>query len=1003
MKSKAWMRLCGPRNLCLVCLAGQFLLPLLPSFGADRFWTGGATPGPEGFYETPGNWALSQPPTLDDRANFDVASAYNVTLHSAPKVNSASVSAGHVTFLTDSPTPWQLSTLADWTQVNGKATFDHVNLSVGTDIALEGSSSLQFLPSSQLAVSGALQIGRTSPGTALVEVVGGPGSSAISVGGPTRVGNVVDGTGTLRLKGDVEGSFSSLLNVGGNGGGLMEVLEGAVVTLDGTLLVAAQSNRVAGGKLVIDGEETLFDIVGAGETAIGVTGRVAEVHVTNGGYLSTGTGNTHVAGGSMVAIDAGEVVVEGALLLQGGLEIANGGILSAVGLATVDGQVHVQSSGIVNTSHIELANVSGSAAHMTIEGAGSRSVTSGTLSFRHSGQLTVADGGSLFAPAIALGTDASSVVHAQIVGAGAKFTGQTIVLGGNLSGGQPVAGGRAIVTIGFGGIVEYTDSLHLLGDSSLGLDGGELRAPSFQTLKSDGFQFEAGTYTVMTNATIDAAVVASLPTGTLNFGRTIAVEGTATLGAPLVLNGGRLAVERLVGGSLLDFQSGTVAITGSEGLAIGLGGPLGSTRSLDGGSTLQVSHALTINSSGHLAVDKGKVQAGSLVVQGQIDLLDPTSEIHAGTIVNHGQISGEGRLMGGPLTNAESGEIAIAAQRQLRLGGTGHTNLGRIQLADGRLQVDGQLTNLAGGKIVGRGTLSVGAGFTNQGDLVLAGGPTDIFGDLSNEASGKVLVSGGAAVTFWDDVTHVGTAFDVSAGASLTFFGEAGFSVSGGGAVYFEQDITPGTSPGRADFGGDVHFGGSSHLVMELGGTAAGTTYDTLSVANTAHLGGELTVELIGGFVPQVGHQFLLLSAQQIEGKFSRVNLPQLSGHLALETLYDATSVRLSVVAATPGDLLTGDYNSDGVVDLADYTLWRNLVGTSGLLANDKLGGVIGAAHYQQWKNNFGAHLAASLTTARSSVPEPATFSLLSLLLAAILRASHRAAARPSRDRFPVV
>lgn len=51
-----------------------------------------------------------------------------------------------------------------------------------------------------------------------------------------------------------------------------------------------------------------------------------------------------------------------------------------------------------------------------------------------------------------------------------------------------------------------------------------------------------------------------------------------------------------------------------------------------------------------------------------------------------------------------------------------------------------------------------------------------------------------------------------------------------------------------------------------------------------------------------------------------------------------------------------GDYNSDGFVNLADYTVWRDNLGSpAGSLANDPTGEAIGTAQYDIWKGNFGA------------------------------------------------
>lgn len=78
---------------------------------------------------------------------------------------------------------------------------------------------------------------------------------------------------------------------------------------------------------------------------------------------------------------------------------------------------------------------------------------------------------------------------------------------------------------------------------------------------------------------------------------------------------------------------------------------------------------------------------------------------------------------------------------------------------------------------------------------------------------------------------------------------------------------------------------------------------------------------------------------------------------------------------------VAGDYNHDGVVDAADYTVWRDSLGTSDALPGDLIGGTIGSAQYNQWKNNFGASAAIGALQA-ASVPEPSCIAASLLLLA---------------------
>lgn len=86
-----------------------------------------------------------------------------------------------------------------------------------------------------------------------------------------------------------------------------------------------------------------------------------------------------------------------------------------------------------------------------------------------------------------------------------------------------------------------------------------------------------------------------------------------------------------------------------------------------------------------------------------------------------------------------------------------------------------------------------------------------------------------------------------------------------------------------------------------------------------------------------------------------------------------------SLTLSAPG--LDGDYNLDGTVDAADYTVWRDTLGsTTDLQANgDDSGasaGVIDQADYVVWQANYGA---TSSTATSVSVPEPAGIGLIFL------------------------
>ena len=50
---------------------------------------------------------------------------------------------------------------------------------------------------------------------------------------------------------------------------------------------------------------------------------------------------------------------------------------------------------------------------------------------------------------------------------------------------------------------------------------------------------------------------------------------------------------------------------------------------------------------------------------------------------------------------------------------------------------------------------------------------------------------------------------------------------------------------------------------------------------------------------------------------------------------------------------LSGDYNGNGVVDAADYVVWRNRLGSNDPVADGDASGVVDAADFDVWKIEF--------------------------------------------------
>jgi hypothetical protein len=102
--------------------------------------------------------------------------------------------------------------------------------------------------------------------------------------------------------------------------------------------------------------------------------------------------------------------------------------------------------------------------------------------------------------------------------------------------------------------------------------------------------------------------------------------------------------------------------------------------------------------------------------------------------------------------------------------------------------------------------------------------------------------------------------------------------------------------------------------------------------------------------------------------------------------LYTMPAYSVTTLVLT-GGVLPGDYNADGLVDAADYTVWRDNQGATvpaGTLGDGDRNGVVTQADYDLWSANYGRTLAATTT----AVPEPKA---LAAALVAVLGVTRRA------------
>jgi hypothetical protein len=86
------------------------------------------------------------------------------------------------------------------------------------------------------------------------------------------------------------------------------------------------------------------------------------------------------------------------------------------------------------------------------------------------------------------------------------------------------------------------------------------------------------------------------------------------------------------------------------------------------------------------------------------------------------------------------------------------------------------------------------------------------------------------------------------------------------------------------------------------------------------------------------------------------------------------TPTRIPTANATPGTGLLGDINSDGIVDIRDYGLWRQAFGATTCGNPADLNGdcIVDIRDYGIWRQNFGATLGAAPRSSQGTPTAPA-------------------------------
>jgi len=249
------------------------------------------------------------------------------------------------------------------------------------------------------------------------------------------------------------------------------------------------------------------------------------------------------------------------------------------------------------------------------------------------------------------------------------------------------------------------------------------------------------------------------------------------------------------------------------------------------------------------------------------------------------------------------------------------------------------------GLVVGREGKALGQGRAGRGVLQLnsslkVAGLKDVVGGLAGANAATIGVATGQTLT-------VGTG-NGSDTWSTAITGAGGFTKVGSGTQ---------TLVGTPTYSGDTKVQGGT---LEIKNTYLANGADVyLSTGSTFNLNFVGTDTIRSLFFDNV--------AQAI-GTWGAPG----SGATNTNSLFSGTG--LLNITTLPSAGLAGDYNGNGVVDAADYVLWR----AGGTLQNDATPGVQ-PADYDVWRANFNHPSSGSSLGAGSAVPEPASL-LLGLL-----------------------
>ncbi|MGD0138521.1 MAG: dockerin type I repeat-containing protein [Tepidisphaeraceae bacterium] len=524
------------------------------------------------------------------------------------------------------------------------------------------------------------------------------------------------------------------------------------------------------------------------------------------------------------------------------------------------------------------------------------------------GYYTLSNNGSLSTPFLAVGVGTDSVGSFVQTGGSAAVTNNLYVAGGSGSTGQYVLEGTGALTV--------SNDAYVGGNSSGAGGAGvfDLYGGATATVAT------TGTLTIYntTSTQVNLADSATLSVGSLN-----------TSGNPSLFLGNQLST---------GWTSGTLSITGTAGLTIGSGQPLGSNLTLYNGEVLNVTGPLTNDSSNTFTInDTALTVNGGVFNYGTMDFTNGAYGLFQGTFVVHG------------IVNTDPSNVSFQ-NLTIESGGSFQTTAGDTITVSGNLVNNGTFSgdgNVAvAGSVTGTGSLSVGTSSGSLSTVTMAGLNTS---SVTINSTGKLTLTAGGA-------TNAVNSLVINSGGVLNLTTTKLIINYGGGS----DPITTIAGYIKSGYNGG-HWNGPG-IMSTTAQTPTNGLYYGIGYAD-----GEDKV--VAG-----------LTSGQIEIMYT------LLGDANLDGLVNGSD--FNILAANFNQSITGwdqgDFNYDGLVNAADF---------NALAANFNQG-VSGGTSSGDIAALDAFAVANGLTLPTSSVPEPASFTVGAAFLFGVVTLRNRRASR---------